>query len=1112
VRLRYFVGWIIGLIALIPGLYLLINIVVPRIAPTLSQFTDLFPLLVIWSILMFLLYLYLGDGSELHQDYLVPYQSIWTVLILILMGTILAGYSGYQQVSQRIEGELSALTLAQATTQHLYNSTHSLVDAVTDMAQKKNDNVDDYVSYVAIKLPEVRQYINSAALQSKDAQASLHEVITYFKQQKPDVVGPEGSSNRVTGIANIAVPALTPINNVTTTYTTTDYIKSEIDALSQIDSIFPSTIQGTKALTEATDHIQSILNLTQTLTSTKAYSLELFINSELLPLTHDVDMKANVADTAFSGIKLDGLPLFLWNGVFLAVLVLFPWLLLLLFLYRKRVNLAAQIYADLKRLDPYGGLLRRVLGGSSSRYERKVKEYLVNGSPRASDRPASRSSIKTKANPGQAGLVDPEGSSSDKPHRNEESKDQSENELIELLAARTFSSFEYLISLIFLSLLIAAGWYYVFYPQTSIGLTNLIEHGAGVRQLTGFITANLTPLTMGFAGAYFFLMQMLVRRYLSDDLYPSAFLQAVQRLLLVFMLSLALTILTIRSPNDLFAGEIHLWEGLVITIAFLIGIYPTSGLQLIITLVNRKLKRTFFPPTLVPEPITKLSGVTIWIEARLLEENIESIEAMATAPIEQLVVGTHFPPAQIVDWIDQAILYLHSGHNGEWFSQLRAVGVRGASDLLDVTGLNLADPKASLYRESQDLKDWGDFVPNRSLLDNLVAAVTSANASGVPEPDPNDPRGMTRNNVDKLVRSADTAAKAAERVHDLVVMIDGNNPETFEYVRLINAGVENTKKFIATAAATSATMEQVKLSGDSDQEQQLHDTCVQLKNTAETAAKLTAQYVPITPSETSHPLKLAHPAQLDEMKIYVADLRHQLSEMQLEINNIIYLAGLLATGDSANASAQELQKQAMALLDQLEHALDDITTASDRLNRVTIAQPATLDAREDLKDATRNLQEQAALLRKQLAAVEDTLMAEDISKTHAQQETIKPALDDAKSAVDAVQQPAIQASMYAVNILLPSQLSPARQVSTKETVQEIKKLFKTAQNQIGVLSAAAGTITAPPQLTASILAEMCDAIWPAPNLAYILNFYQQSCEDVVEPQHSVLGKKVPIEV
>jgi hypothetical protein len=115
--------------------------------------------------------------------------------------------------------------------------------------------------------------------------------------------------------------------------------------------------------------------------------------------------------------------------------------------------------------------------------------------------------------------------------------------------------------------------------------------------------------------------------------------------------------------------------------------------------------------------LTRLDGVSIWIEARLIEENVENIESMATAPIEQLVIGTHFPVAQIVDWVDQAILYMHAGDCGQWFPHLRAVGIRTASDLLDAAVKNL---------ERFTSPNNPHFAPDPCRLKRIVKAVRTA--------------------------------------------------------------------------------------------------------------------------------------------------------------------------------------------------------------------------------------------------------------------------------------------------------------------------------------------------------------------------------------------------
>jgi len=59
--------------------------------------------------------------------------------------------------------------------------------------------------------------------------------------------------------------------------------------------------------------------------------------------------------------------------------------------------------------------------------------------------------------------------------------------------------------------------------------------------------------------------------------------------------------------------------------------------------------------------VAQLEGVDLWVESRLNEEGIETVQAMATAAIERLVRRTYFTTARIVCWVDQALLYMHAG-------------------------------------------------------------------------------------------------------------------------------------------------------------------------------------------------------------------------------------------------------------------------------------------------------------------------------------------------------------------------------------------------------------------------------------------------------------------
>ena len=58
----------------------------------------------------------------------------------------------------------------------------------------------------------------------------------------------------------------------------------------------------------------------------------------------------------------------------------------------------------------------------------------------------------------------------------------------------------------------------------------------------GYLLSGLNPITAGFAGAYFWCVYALVRRYLDSDLYPAAFLQCAVQIVLALVLSLMFSI------------------------------------------------------------------------------------------------------------------------------------------------------------------------------------------------------------------------------------------------------------------------------------------------------------------------------------------------------------------------------------------------------------------------------------------------------------------------------------------------------------------------------------------------------------------------------------------
>ena len=336
--------------------------------------------------------------------------------------------------------------------------------------------------------------------------------------------------------------------------------------------------------------------------------------------------------------------------------VLFPWLLLLLFVSGRRDMRLRQIYLDLWDL-----------GG-------RTNEVLVRVLDRVDD-----NSLKVDG------------------YRKQEVR--------RALEDRTFSDIEYLLCLGVSTVLLTAGWHLVLYPTGALGLAQLVVNGVSVRDFAMYVVGNLNVVSLGFLGAYFYSLGVLIRRFFAYDLYPSAFLQLIYRVIIVFVISLVLTIFvpiaTVALPEAAklslaapFAGLPAAPNGgiplsgstaLAGALAFFFGVWTPSFYLWIPRLIS-SLPFAIDKEGSPQASVAQLEGVDLWVESRLNEEGIETVQAMATAAIERLVRRTYFTTARIVCWVDQALLYMHAGNGGQWMHAFRAAGIHKATDLIGAVG------------------------------------------------------------------------------------------------------------------------------------------------------------------------------------------------------------------------------------------------------------------------------------------------------------------------------------------------------------------------------------------------------------------------------------------
>ena len=234
---------------------------------------------------------------------------------------------------------------------------------------------------------------------------------------------------------------------------------------------------------------------------------------------------------------------------------------------------------------------------------------------------------------------------------------------------------------------VAMGWLIVFKPVGDLTAE------AAQRPLS----PEQSALTFGFLGAYFFGLQLIARRYARGDLKPKAYGYVMVRILIVAVLSWVLEVVFRASSTATLLS------------AFLIGILPDEFFTLLREKfrspgVSRKpaegkqergrirgMLNQVIPSGMIPEaekhPLTKLEGIDLYDRARLEQEGIVNVESFAHHDLIHLVLETQLPVPRLVDWMDQAILYLHviepdGDNSNEARNTLRRYGIRTATDLL----------------------------------------------------------------------------------------------------------------------------------------------------------------------------------------------------------------------------------------------------------------------------------------------------------------------------------------------------------------------------------------------------------------------------------------------
>jgi hypothetical protein len=213
--------------------------------------------------------------------------------------------------------------------------------------------------------------------------------------------------------------------------------------------------------------------------------------------------------------------------------------------------------------------------------------------------------------------------------------------------------------------LLALGWVVSVLPKHAdvqralAPLKASTEAGASLPiELCALFVPNPTAFTFAFLGTYFFALNMVFRRYVRADLGPKAYSHVAVRIIIASVLAWVVSQTWEGLGDSPAASGVSPWQ--LLLLAFFIGFVPDTGLTLLYGVLKSRWVSAVIPALENRDPLTQLEGITLYDQARLLEEGIENIENLCHHNLIELLLRTRIPAPRLVDLVDQGILYLHA--------------------------------------------------------------------------------------------------------------------------------------------------------------------------------------------------------------------------------------------------------------------------------------------------------------------------------------------------------------------------------------------------------------------------------------------------------------------
>ena len=505
-----------------------------------------------------------------------------------------------------------------------------------------------------------------------------------------------------------------------------------------------------------------------------------------------------------------------------------------------------------------------------------------------------------------------------------------------------FGPLEIVLPQIVLALILTATFVWAFWPAGIHGfiLQLKIASGNDFANLSSYFLTTIRampPAVIAVITAYAFMLIQLVRRYNRSDITPGAYWQVLKRLMVVFLLGM--------SVSAIFVGEDD--ATFVRILGFMIGIFPVGTLELMTRGFQAQIQAGFqsrinkrldsendigWGPDLASRltakhPLSLLDDIDQWDELRIKEAGIIGIQGMAKSDMDHLLIWTPFQGAQIVDWVDQAILFLGTGAepNNSYASLFRSMGLRGASTLKYATTSREGKLRVVLAAQAIQEIAGKDPIPPAQLA-TLRIKISSEDAQGKVTSIKDKKTSDTTVEKTKIEAALESVNDSKELTDSAVALVKGGGD-------VLKPALESANSLQAKFTKASDYAESVKQELDSIKDDKVTDNLIAtLKTLGET----------MTNDPDANSLAKTLVADLDKIATPMGDSKNKAQEFQ--------------------EKAKVLKKMAEAVSDDVPKEVNKAENALTSLTEIAGNAQKQIKADIDLADAADQIEKLLTLL------------------------------------------------------------------------------------------------------------------------------------------------------